>query len=52
MGLADAAIMMIAACDGEFEAGFSIDGTTKETLLNAFAMGIKQIIVAVNKMDS
>lgn len=48
---ADAAILMVTAGKNEFEAGFSADGTTKEHALLAFTMGVKQIIVAVNKMD-
>jgi elongation factor 1-alpha len=48
---ADCAILMVTAGKNEFEAGFSADGTTKEHALLAFTMGVKQIIVAVNKMD-
>jgi len=48
---ADVAILMVTAGKNEFEAGFSSDGTTKEHALLAFTMGVKQIIVAVNKMD-
>jgi elongation factor 1-alpha len=48
---ADAAILIIAAGTGEFESGFSKEGQTKEHALLAFTMGVKQIIVAVNKMD-
>jgi len=48
---ADAAILMIAAGMGEFEAGFSKDGQTREHALLAQTMGVKQMVVAVNKMD-
>lgn len=48
---ADAAILMCTAGKNEFEAGFSSEGTTKEHALLAFTMGVKQMIVAVNKMD-
>ncbi len=48
---ADAAILMVTAGKNEFEAGFSAEGTTKEHALLAFTMGVKQIVVAVNKMD-
>jgi len=48
---ADAAILMVTAGKNEFEAGFSADGTTKEHALLAFTMGVKQVVVAVNKMD-
>lgn len=49
---ADAAIIVASSGIGEFEAGFSSDGQTKEHALLAYTMGIKQIIVGVNKMDS
>jgi elongation factor 1-alpha len=48
---ADAAILMIASGKGEFEAGFSSDGQTREHALLAQTMGVKEMIVAVNKMD-
>merc|ERR1712160_120539 len=48
---ADAAILMIAAGRGEFEAGFSKDGQTREHALLAQTMGVKQMVVCVNKMD-
>lgn len=49
---ADCAILIIAAGVGEFEAGISKDGQTREHVLLAFTLGVKQLIVAVNKMDS
>ncbi|KNH06825.1 elongation factor 1 alpha [Perkinsela sp. CCAP 1560/4] len=48
---ADAAILVIASGNGEFEAGISGDGQTREHALLAFTLGVKQMIVAVNKMD-
>merc|ERR1712176_719903 len=48
---ADAAILMIASDVGGFEAGFSKEGQTREHALLAQTMGVKQMIVAVNKMD-
>jgi len=48
---ADAAILIIASGTGEFEAGISGDGQTREHALLAFTLGVKQMIVAVNKMD-
>ncbi len=48
---ADVAILIIAAGTGEFEAGISKEGQTREHALLAFTMGVKQMIVAVNKMD-
>ena len=49
---ADVAILVVAAGTGEFEAGFSKEGQTREHALLAYTMGIKQVIVAVNKMDA
>mmetsp|Transcript_26164 Transcript_26164/g.23152 ORF Transcript_26164/g.23152 Transcript_26164/m.23152 type:complete len:440 (+) Transcript_26164:3-1322(+) len=49
---ADAAILIIASGKGEFEAGISKDGQTREHALLAFTMGVKQMVVAMNKMDS
>jgi len=37
---------------GEFEAGIGNDGQTREHALLAYTMGIKQCILAVNKMDT
>jgi len=42
---------MIASPQGEFEAGISKDGQTREHGLLAFTLGVKQMIVCVNKMD-
>ncbi|HEU98037.1 MAG: translation elongation factor EF-1 subunit alpha [Fervidicoccaceae archaeon] len=49
---ADAAILVVSARKGEFEAGMSPEGQTREHLLLAKTMGIDQIIVAINKMDA
>merc|ERR1711970_253981 len=48
---ADVAILMIASPPGEFEAGISKDGQTREHALLAFTLGVKQMIVCANKMD-
>jgi len=48
---ADAAILMIASPAGEFEAGYAKNGQTREHALLAFTLGVKQMIVCVNKMD-
>jgi len=48
---ADVAILVVASGTGEFEAGIAKDGQTREHALLAFTLGVKQIIVAVNKMD-
>ena len=37
---------------GKFKAGISKNGQTREHALLAYTLGIKQIIVACNKMDS
>lgn len=44
--------MIVAAGTGEFEAGISKNGQTREHALLAYTLGVKQLIVAVNKMDS
>merc|ERR1712170_123903 len=48
---ADVAVLVIASGPGEFEAGISKNGQTREHALLAFTLGVKQMIVAVNKMD-
>ena len=48
---ADAAILIIDSTQGGFEAGISKDGQTREHALLAFTLGVKQMIVACNKMD-
>ncbi len=49
---ADSALLVVAATKGEFEAGISSDGQTREHLLLAYTLGIRQLIVCVNKMDA
>jgi len=48
---ADAAVLVIDSTTGGFEAGISKDGQTREHALLAYTLGVKQMIVAVNKMD-
>lgn len=48
---ADCAILMIASPQGEFEAGISKEGQTREHALLSFTLGVKQMIVCLNKMD-
>merc|ERR1719243_395165 len=49
---ADCAVLIVAAGHGEFEAGISKDGQTREHALLAFTLGVKQLIVGVNKIDT
>lgn len=48
---ADVAILIIASPAGEFEAGISKNGQTREHALLAYTLGVKQMIVGINKMD-
>merc|ERR1712013_263369 len=49
---ADCGVLIIASGTGEFEAGISKNGQTREHALLAYTLGVKRLIVAVNKMDS
>ncbi|XP_078483842.1 elongation factor 1-alpha [Ciona intestinalis] len=49
---ADCAVLIVAASTGEFEAGISKNGQTREHALLAYTLGVKQLIVAVNKIDN
>jgi elongation factor 1-alpha len=48
---ADAALLVVASGQGEFEAGIAKNGQTREHALLAFTLGVKQMVVGVNKMD-
>ncbi|CAH8487105.1 unnamed protein product [Schistosoma rodhaini] len=48
---ADCAMLIVAAGVGEFEAGISKNGQTREHALLAYTLGVKQLIIAINKMD-
>jgi len=48
---ADAAVLVVASPTGEFEAGIAKNGQTREHALLAYTLGVKQMIVAINKMD-
>ena len=48
---ADIGILIISARKGEFEAGFEKNGQTREHALLARTLGVRTLIVAVNKMD-
>lgn len=45
-------MLIVAAGVGEFEAGISKNGQTREHALLAYTLGVKQLIVGINKMDS
>ena len=49
---ADCAVLMVAAGVGGFEAGISKNGQTCEQALLACTLGVKLLIVGVNKMHS
>jgi elongation factor 1-alpha len=49
---ADCAVLIVAGGVGEFEAGISKNGQTREHALLAYTLGVKQMIVGVNKMDT
>ncbi|CAM5088583.1 unnamed protein product, partial [Eretmochelys imbricata] len=48
---ADAAVLMLSAAPGEFEAGVCRQGQTREHALLAYTLGLKQLLLCVNKMD-
>ncbi|XP_055538260.1 elongation factor 1-alpha-like [Wyeomyia smithii] len=48
---ADCAVLIVAAAVGEFETGISKGGQTREHISLAFTLGVKQLIVGINKMD-
>lgn len=49
---ADAALLVVDATPGEFETGFGTGGQTREHALLIRSLGILQMIVVVNKMDT
>ena len=48
---ADAAILFVSAKKGEFESGIGAGGQTREHAFLAFTLGVRQLVVAINKMD-
>lgn len=48
---ADGAILFVSAKRGEFEAGIGPGGQTREHAFLAFTLGVRQLVVAINKMD-
>merc|ERR1711937_336337 len=49
---ADCAILIIASGVGEFEAGISKEGQTRERALLAYTLGVKKMTIGINKMDT
>ena len=48
---ADVALLVVSAKPGEYEAGMSREGQTREHIVLARTMGIDQVVVAITKMD-
>eukprot|EP01100_Stratorugosa_tubuloviscum_P002649 TRINITY_DN162_c2_g1_i3.p1 TRINITY_DN162_c2_g1~~TRINITY_DN162_c2_g1_i3.p1 ORF type:complete len:571 (+),score=316.56 TRINITY_DN162_c2_g1_i3:63-1775(+) len=48
---ADVGILVISAKGGEFESGFDRGGQTREHAMLVKTLGIKQLVVVINKMD-
>lgn len=48
---ADGAILFVSGKRGEFEAGIGPGGQTREHAFLGFTLGVKQLAVAINKMD-
>jgi len=49
---ADLAMIMIASNAGGFEAGWAVEGSTKEHMILSNTLGVKKLIVCCNKMDA
>lgn len=49
---ADAALLVVDATRGEFETGFNAGGQTREHTFLVRSLGVKSLVVVVNKMDN
>jgi len=49
---ADVAVLVVNSTTGEFEAGFEAGGQTREHALLVRSLGISQLVIAVNKLDT
>lgn len=49
--MADFGALIISAKKGEFEAGFDMEGQTREHIQLAKSLGIYKLVVVINKMD-
>ncbi|KAK2181185.1 hypothetical protein NP493_407g03006 [Ridgeia piscesae] len=49
---ADVAILVVNATRGEFETGFESGGQTREHAMLIRSLGVSQLVVAINKMDT
>lgn len=52
LSCSDIAFLVVSAQRGEFEADMGRFGQTREQLITAYALGIKQVKVVINKLDT